>query len=100
MSESLLFSLVGVRNWDALELVTVMADDVLLSEPHNDDELFGAEFHELLESMGEDGFVSDFHHPLRFVLGEGPETGPFACGEHDCLHGSPLRARCSDKDEE
>jgi len=84
--ETLLLALVGVRDGDTLELVAVVVDDDLLSVPDDDQQLVGAERRQFLETVRENWLARHLDHTLRFVLGQRPETGPFARGEHDSLH--------------
>ena len=84
--QSVLLALVGVGDRDALVRVAIVVDDHLLQVADDDDELVGAQLDQLVETVREQRFVRDLHHPLGLVLGEGAESRSFAGREYDCLH--------------
>jgi hypothetical protein len=86
MCESVLLALMRVRDRHSLELVAVVADDVLFLVADDHDEFVGTKFHELLETVCENRFPCYLNHSFRFVLCEGPESRTFSRSENDCLH--------------
>jgi len=86
VSQPQLFALMGVGDGHALELVLVVVDDGLFLVAHHDQQFLRAEFDELLETVRENRFASDFDHALGLVLGERAKSCPFSGGEYDGLH--------------